>query len=190
MTMYTTSIPMLLKMIQSNKMKRPTPPYASRTTPEYVEDFDACVNLKRITMDDSVIIAQRTIMTKPGINPSCFTAAGRAMMPAPTIVVERLNTAPVNDEPSKPPSTSSRFVSGTGFWLCGLGLRRLRSVKGRDIVVGVVFVLYVRRMWMERKMKESVFRRLWVETLPFTYLFYLKTTIYFSWSILLWIYTL
>lgn len=89
-------------------------------------------------MEASVNIDPRTIMTRPGIMPSCFTVAGRAMIPAPTIVVERLKTAPENDAPSKPDSSGSRSSS---FWGRRgiLGLRRhLRSMEGR-IVISVRF---------------------------------------------------
>lgn len=71
-------------------------------------------------MEDSVSTAPNTIIIRPGISPNCFTAAGRAMIPAPTIVVERLNTAPENDAPSKPASLSSRFWGKSG----ALGFRR------------------------------------------------------------------
>lgn len=56
-------------------------------------------------------------------------AAGRAMMPAPTMVVERLNTAPENDEPSKLASPALCF-KGLRRWVLGL-LRLLRSEKDR-----------------------------------------------------------
>ncbi|THG02992.1 hypothetical protein TEA_028256 [Camellia sinensis var. sinensis] len=38
----------------------------------------------------------------PRIIPNCFRVAGRAMIPAPTMVVKRLKTALENDAPSKP----------------------------------------------------------------------------------------
>lgn len=85
-------------------------------------------------MDDSVSTAPNTIIIRPGISPNCFTAAGRAMIPAPTIVVERLNTAPENDAPSKPASLSSRFWGKSG----ALGLRR-----NFLSAVGIVIVRWV-----------------------------------------------
>ena len=74
-----------------------------------MEDFDARVNRTSMEMEDSVNMAHKIIMTKPGISPSCLTAAGRAMMPAPTMVVERLNTAPENDEPHWMAASEMRF---------------------------------------------------------------------------------
>ena len=65
MTMYTTSIPMLLTMMHSSNNTRPTPPNASPTTPEYVEHFDTRVNLNSTLMENSVNMAQRTIMARP-----------------------------------------------------------------------------------------------------------------------------
>ena len=103
------SMPKLLTTMQSCKSVRPGPPKASETRPEYVADLEARVNLKIMSMEDSVNVAPNTIMISPGISPSCFMVAGRAMIPAPTIVVERLNTAPEYDAPSKPTSRSSHF---------------------------------------------------------------------------------
>lgn len=58
-------------------------------------------------MEDSVSREPRTIITRPGIIPNSFTAAGRAMIPAPTAVVDKLNTAPEKEAPSKPGSSGS-----------------------------------------------------------------------------------
>ncbi|KAE8057005.1 hypothetical protein FH972_013729 [Carpinus fangiana] len=85
-----------------------------------------------MSMDDSVKTAPRTIMMSPGISPSCFTAAGRAMIPAPTIVEERLKTAPEYDAQPKPTSRSSCFW---GRRRGVRGLRRyFRSVEGRIVI--------------------------------------------------------
>ena len=107
-------MPKLLTTMQSCNKVRPGPPNASDTRPEYVADLEARLNLRIISMEDSVNAAPNTIMTRPGISPTCFIIAGSAMIPAPTTVVERLNTAPENDAPSKPPSRSSS--SAEHFW--------------------------------------------------------------------------
>jgi hypothetical protein len=65
------------------------------------------------------------MLTRPGTRPSTFMVAGSAMMPAPTIVVDRLKTAPGKEAPlnswnaaSSSPSAAaagpSRFVGSSG----------------------------------------------------------------------------
>uniref|UniRef100_A0A0A8YYX9 Uncharacterized protein n=1 Tax=Arundo donax TaxID=35708 RepID=A0A0A8YYX9_ARUDO len=73
-------------------------------------------------MEASVRSAASTIMTRPGTRPSTFMVAGSAIMPAPTMVVDRLNTAPAKEAPlnswnaaSSPSAAgSSRFVGSSG----------------------------------------------------------------------------
>lgn len=91
---YAISIPRLLTTIQICNNVRPPPPNASPTSAEYDDTFEARVNLKIKSIDDSVNIPTKTMMIRPGIMPSCLRVAGKAMIPAPTIVVERLKTAP------------------------------------------------------------------------------------------------
>lgn len=116
-------MPKLLTTTQSWRSVRPGPPKASPTRPEYEAVLEARVNRMIMSMDDSVNIAPKTIIIRPGIRPNCLTAAGRAMIPAPTIVVDMLKTAPENDAPLKPTSAeswSSCFWGRSGI----LGLRR------------------------------------------------------------------
>lgn len=48
----------------------------------------------------------------PGMRPRTLTVAGRAMMPAPTTVVERLKTPPEKEAPSTAPSSLSSHCLG------------------------------------------------------------------------------
>ena len=101
------SIPKLLTTMQTCKRVRPALPRESPTAPAYVADLDVRENFRMKSIDNSVNVDPRMIMIKPGIRPNCFTAAGRAMIPAPTMVLERLKTAPENDAPSNPTSRGS-----------------------------------------------------------------------------------
>lgn len=112
-------------------------------------------------MEDSVSIEHRMIIIRPGINPNCLTAAGRAMIPAPTIVVERLKMAPENDAPSK---RGSRESWSSYLWgrRGTLGLRRhFRSPEGR-----VVISFKIWTSWPLRKGKEWSERSGGVRLLP------------------------
>lgn len=114
--MYTTSIPTLFITIQSCSRFRPTPEKESPAKPEYELVLAALLNRRTISTDFSVSIPANTIMIRPGIAPSCLRVAGRAMIPAPTMVVERLNTAPVYDAPPNSPPPWSLGISGADLW--------------------------------------------------------------------------
>lgn len=112
-------MPTLLITIHICKIFRPARENASPAKPEYVLVLAALLNLRIICIDLSVSIPANTITISPGIAPSCLSVAGRAMIPAPTMVVERLKTAPANSPPSLGRKGSA------------LGLRRcLRSKEG------------------------------------------------------------
>eukprot|EP01018_Ginkgo_biloba_P041241 Gb_00074 [translate_table: standard] len=59
--------------------------------------FPALLNFSKISMEKFVRNPRSTIRQRPGMSPKTFMVAGNAMIPAPTIVVDRLNTAPEND---------------------------------------------------------------------------------------------
>ena len=79
-------------------------------------------------------------MIKPGIRPNCFTAAGRAMIPAPTMVLERLKTAPENDAPSNPTSRGS-------WWSYFSGSRDFLGLRRYFLSAATIIVIY-RRDWI------------------------------------------
>lgn len=59
-------------------------------------------------MEALVKKAMRMIIEIPGKSPRIFIVAGKAMIPAPMIVVARLKTAPLNEAPlNSPPSSLS-----------------------------------------------------------------------------------
>lgn len=97
--MYTTIMPALLIIMDSWRRILPGLANASRITLPYVFILDALVNLTRSSRDASVKHATNKINKIPGTRPNTFMVAGRAMMPAPTIEVERLKTAPEKEPP-------------------------------------------------------------------------------------------
>lgn len=97
--MYTTIMPALLIIMDSWRRILPGLANASRITLPYVFILDALVNLTRSSRDASVKHATNKINKIPGTRPKTFIVAGRAMIPAPTVEVERLKTAPEKDPP-------------------------------------------------------------------------------------------
>ena len=120
--------------MQTCRRVRPALPKDSPTAPAYVTDLDARENFRMKSIDNSVNVDPSMIKINPGIRPNCFTTAGRAMIPAPTMVLDRLKTAPENDAPSNPASTGSwwSYFSGSKSFL---GLRRyLRSAETSIVI--------------------------------------------------------
>ena len=87
-------IPRLVVITQILTAKDPTVPNDSPTIPAYVTALPELVHLNINSTVKSVIIATNTITINPGITPKTFIVAGIDIIPAPTIVVDMLNTAP------------------------------------------------------------------------------------------------
>lgn len=116
----------------------------SPTSPAYDVTFEAFVNLNRMSIDASVSIPSSTIAISPGIMPNCLRVAGRAMIPAPAMVVDRLKTAPEKDAPVR---DSSSLCGRRGA--AALGLRRCFRSDG-------IFVNSVKMVGAERDAKVLV----------------------------------
>jgi hypothetical protein len=123
--MYTIRTPTLLMMTQTWSSVLPHQPKVSPMTPPYESAPTTPLNRTSSWMEASARSAASTMLTRPGTRPSTFMVAGSAMMPAPTIVVDRLKTAPGKEAPlnswnaaSSSPSAAaaepSRFVGSSG----------------------------------------------------------------------------
>lgn len=86
--------PALVIMTQICAAKAPKGPNDSLMTPAYVVVSPECVNLMRKSTETSARTATMRIVAKAGITPRTFRIAGIDMIPAPTMLVATLNTAP------------------------------------------------------------------------------------------------
>lgn len=77
------------------------------------------MNLSKTLIEESAKQATTTIIIMPRKRPNTFTTAGRAIIPALTIVVDKLNTASVKEAPLSSPYTTfcSCFVGNSGALL-------------------------------------------------------------------------
>jgi len=84
-------------MTQTCTANAPGDPNASLMTPEYVVVSPECVKRRRNSTESSASTATTIIMVKAGTTPRTFMIAGIDMIPAPTMLVATLNTAPDTD---------------------------------------------------------------------------------------------
>lgn len=89
--------PRLVVITQILTARDPPHPNDSPTIPAYVTALPELVHLNINSTVKSVITATNTIIISPGIMPRTFMVAGIDMIPAPTMVVEMLKTAPEID---------------------------------------------------------------------------------------------
>lgn len=80
--------------MQTCTANAPGDPNASLMTPAYVVVLPECVNRNRNSTDSSANRATIRIMARAGNTPSTFMIAGIDMIPAPTMLLATLNTAP------------------------------------------------------------------------------------------------
>lgn len=81
-------------MTQTCAANAPADPNASLITPAYVIVSPECVNRIRKSTDSSARTATTRIIANAGTTPRTFMIAGIDMIPAPTMLVATLNTAP------------------------------------------------------------------------------------------------
>lgn len=109
-------MPKLLIITQICNNIFPIFPKASPMTPPLEAATSTLLNLKSISIEASVKKQTKIMRRLSRINPKTFIVAGRAIISAPTTVVDRLNTvlekeAPLN--PSCTPSSPSWCFSGS-----------------------------------------------------------------------------
>lgn len=103
---------MLFITTEACKAILPHCPYASPISHPYDVIFPWWLHLISMSMDASVSNATKMIIRRPGMRPSILMLAGKAMIPAPTMVVERLKTAPENEAPLNSWNPSSSTLTG------------------------------------------------------------------------------
>lgn len=95
-------------MTQTCAANAPPDPNASLMTPAYVVVSPECVNRIRKSTDSSASTATTRIIAKAGTTPRTFMIAGIDMIPAPTMLVATLNTAPGTEAGGGVPLESPR----------------------------------------------------------------------------------
>ena len=83
----------MLIITQICKTMRPGRPNESDITPPYDMALPEDEYLMRKSIEVYVRNPTNIIITRPGIKPMVLIVAGRPIMPAPTMLVERLNIA-------------------------------------------------------------------------------------------------
>lgn len=116
-------------------------------------------------MESSVSTATNKIAAIPRARPRTFMVAGNAMIPAPIMVVDKLNTAPVKEAPSASPWEKlllSAFFVKSGVFSSTMRTETESFLDFRDELLDLLWVLIVmvricRKMesWKWNFMKES-----------------------------------